>query len=402
MRSAWTATSFLRRRGPHRAHCRRSGRRPCRAGTDPSALPGAKPTQPRAKRASIEKSQPSAWRLTRRFAKALPSLRLEVHGDAIDAVAQVRRRRAVLEYVAEMAAAAAAMHLGAHHAVAAVLGALHRARDRIVEARPAGAALELLLGDEQRLAAARAGEGAGALLVIERAAAGGLGAVAAQDVVLLGREQAAPLLVGVGDRVLLACHALDLLCSTCPQAVGDFAITLPALRLTSPASLRPWPSAARISSLCWPSVGGGVSIRGPPWANVKAASGTPKPPSMPGTEAWRWTTPRLASCGSASASPMVRTRAAGTWRACRNSSHSSALRVSMISESTAISRAWSASRSSLVRLIMSRRPSTVHSRRCWRRLLAPSITSPSLVSKAPLVAWGWRLPCGFGCTPLRR
>ena len=76
---------------------------------------------------------------------------------------------------------------------------------------------------------------------------------------------------------------------------------------------------------------------------------------------------------------MVRTRAAGTWRACRNCSHSSAVRVSMISVSTAVSRAWSASRSSLVRLIMSGRSSTVHSRRCWRRLLAPSITSPSLV-----------------------
>src|SRR4029450_12600718 len=102
-----------------------------------------------------------------------------------------------------MAAAAAAMHLGAHHAVAAVLRGLDRARDRLVDARPAGATLELLLGDKERLAAARTGEGAGALLVIERAAAGRLGAVPAQDVILLGREQAAPLLVGVGDRVLL-------------------------------------------------------------------------------------------------------------------------------------------------------------------------------------------------------
>ena len=78
--------------------------------------------------------------------------------------------------------------------------------------------------------------------------------------------------------------------------------------------------------------------------------------------AWRWMTPRVASCGSAIASPMVRTRAAGTWRACRNASHSSAVRVSMISASTAISRSWSASRSSLVFLIMSGRPSSVHSR----------------------------------------
>src|SRR6266852_6176526 len=99
------------------------------------------------------------------------SLRLEIHRDAVDAVAQVRRRRAVVEYVAEMAAAAAAMHLGARHAVAAIDRGLDRARLRIVEARPAGAALEFALRDEQRLAAARAGKRARALLVIERAAA---------------------------------------------------------------------------------------------------------------------------------------------------------------------------------------------------------------------------------------
>src|SRR3954454_18393729 len=90
-----------------------------------------------------------------------PSLRLEVHGDAVDAVAQMRRRRAVLEYVAEMAAAAAAMHLGAAKPVAAVGRALARARARIVKARPAGAALELLLGCEQLLPAPRARERAG-------------------------------------------------------------------------------------------------------------------------------------------------------------------------------------------------------------------------------------------------
>ena len=40
--------------------------------------------------------------------------------------------------------------------------------------------------------------------------------------------------------------------------------------------------------------------------------------------------------------------------------------------------ARSASRSSFVFLIMSGRSSSVHNRRCWRKLLAPSITSPSL------------------------
>src|SRR5438477_5148111 len=43
---------------------------------------------------------------------------------------------------AEMTAAAAAMHLGADHAVGAIHGFLDRAGFRIVEARPAGAALE--------------------------------------------------------------------------------------------------------------------------------------------------------------------------------------------------------------------------------------------------------------------
>src|SRR5262245_48383862 len=66
-------------------------------------------------------------------ARSLSSFRLEVHRYAVDAVAQPGRRRAVREYVAEMAAAAAAMHLGADHAVAPVDRVLDRARLRIVE-----------------------------------------------------------------------------------------------------------------------------------------------------------------------------------------------------------------------------------------------------------------------------
>src|SRR6266436_4954885 len=67
-------------------------------------------------------------------------LGLEIHGDAIDAIAQVRRRRPVLEHVAEMAAAAAAVHFRARHAVAAIGRGFDRARHRIVETRPAGVA----------------------------------------------------------------------------------------------------------------------------------------------------------------------------------------------------------------------------------------------------------------------
>src|SRR5580704_3406855 len=76
---------------------------------------------------------------------ARASPRFEIHRHAVDAIAQVRGRRAVVEDVAEMAAAAAAIHLGALHAPAAVGGGVDRARLRVVEARPAGAALEFLL-----------------------------------------------------------------------------------------------------------------------------------------------------------------------------------------------------------------------------------------------------------------
>src|SRR5687767_16034021 len=86
--------------------------------------------------------------------RELSSLRREIHRHAVDAIALVRRRRAVGKHVAEMAAAAAAMHFGPLHAVGAVDRFLHGARLRIVEARPPGAALELLLRCEQLLPAA--------------------------------------------------------------------------------------------------------------------------------------------------------------------------------------------------------------------------------------------------------
>src|SRR4029450_6324457 len=118
----------------------------------------------------------------------------------------MRRRGPVLEHVPEMAAAPAAMHLGAHHAIAAIGRGFDRALNRIVEARPAGAALELLLRHEQRLAAPGAGERAGTFLVVERAAAGRFGPVSAQHLVLLGREQPGPLVVRMGDRNALVVH----------------------------------------------------------------------------------------------------------------------------------------------------------------------------------------------------
>src|ERR1700683_706819 len=115
----------------------------------------------------------------------------------------MRGRRAVVEDMAEMAAAAAAVDLGALHAPAAVGGGIDRAWLRIVKTRPAGAALEFLVRGEQRLPAAGAIERAGALLIIERAAARPFGAVLAHDMELLGREQLLPLRLGMRHGIVL-------------------------------------------------------------------------------------------------------------------------------------------------------------------------------------------------------
>ncbi|CAH2401244.1 hypothetical protein MES5069_280021 [Mesorhizobium escarrei] len=132
--------------------------------------------------------------------------RLEFQRDPVDAIAQAGRRRAVLEDVAEMAAAAGAVAFGADHAVAAVDGRLDRTGHRIVEAWPAGAALELQLGFEQGLVAADAGKSAGALLVEQGAAARPLGAVITHHRILLRRQPGAPFGIGAGDRVGVTIH----------------------------------------------------------------------------------------------------------------------------------------------------------------------------------------------------
>src|SRR5579884_3211930 len=102
----------------------------------------------------------------------------------------------------EVTAAAAAMHFIAHHAVTGIGVAFDRAGNRIVEARPAGAAFEFQLGGEQRLAARGAVKRAGALLMQKRATSRHLGAVLAHDVKLLGGEDLAPFGVAVGDGIL--------------------------------------------------------------------------------------------------------------------------------------------------------------------------------------------------------
>src|ERR1700759_26022 len=105
------------------------------------------------------------WKISAR----LRPRRMKHQRKTVHAVAQAGRLRSVVENVAEMAAAAAAMDLGAQHAEGAVFRLADRILQRLVEAGPAGAAFELGVGGEQRQVAAGAGEGALAMLLQERA-----------------------------------------------------------------------------------------------------------------------------------------------------------------------------------------------------------------------------------------
>src|SRR5579875_2196457 len=152
----------------------------------------------------------SDWRMAR-----LPSppgsalARLQPQRARVDAVAQPRRRRAVVEYVAEMAAATATAHLGPDHPVAGVAVQRDVLGDRrLVEARPAATRLELRLRAEQLRAAASAVVAAVRLDVEILAAERRLGPVPPQHLVLLGGQPRAPLLVAQLDRRGLCLAAL--------------------------------------------------------------------------------------------------------------------------------------------------------------------------------------------------
>src|ERR1700733_2952176 len=115
-------------------------------------------------------------------------------------------RRAVVEHVSQMAATVGAMHFGPDHAMAAVDGCLDRALDRVVEARPAGAAFELQACLEQLLLAPCAGECAGAFFPQKGAGPRCLGPMRTHHVVLFRSEDPAPLRVAMRDRECVAWH----------------------------------------------------------------------------------------------------------------------------------------------------------------------------------------------------
>src|SRR5215470_10751154 len=102
---------------------------------------------------------------------------MEVERDAIHAVALPGGFGAVLEDVSEMAAATAAMNFRSGHKKTSVGFGFDRAVERRPEARPAGAAVELGVRSKKRLAAAGAMVDPGAVLFVERARSGALGAM---------------------------------------------------------------------------------------------------------------------------------------------------------------------------------------------------------------------------------
>ena len=108
----------------------------------------------------------------------------------VDAVAQAAAvARPVVEDVAEVAVGAARAHLGADHAVRAVAQLLDvRRLDRLGEARPAAARLELVGRGEQRLAGDDVDVDPGLVVVEQSAGAGRLGAASLGDVELLRRQ----------------------------------------------------------------------------------------------------------------------------------------------------------------------------------------------------------------------
>src|SRR5579871_3704837 len=124
---------------------------------------------------------------------------MELERETVHAIAQAGRLRTVVKDVAEMAAAAPAMDFDALHSEGPVFVGPDGILERLIEARPAGGALEFRLGGEQRQIATGAGEGALAMLLEQRTGPWTFGAFFPQDFILLRGELGAPFLVGFFD-----------------------------------------------------------------------------------------------------------------------------------------------------------------------------------------------------------
>src|SRR5690348_16933674 len=131
---------------------------------------------------------------------------LERQRARVDAVPLAGRLGTVVEDVAKVAAAAAAHDLGAPHEQAVVRPQLDRLGDRgLVEARPAGARMELGVRAEQPGATAGAPVEAVLVVVDVRTGERHLGVRLTQHAVLQWGQFLAPLLVGLGDLASNGC-----------------------------------------------------------------------------------------------------------------------------------------------------------------------------------------------------
>ncbi len=125
---------------------------------------------------------------------------LELEADAVHAVAQSRGLGPVVEDVAQVSPAARAKRFRAAHEEAVVrLGRDVVLNDRLEEAGPARAGIELGLRAEEVQAAAGALVGPLFLIMFERARESPFRTFLPGDFVLLGRQDFSPFFVGLGD-----------------------------------------------------------------------------------------------------------------------------------------------------------------------------------------------------------
>ena len=124
---------------------------------------------------------------------------LERHRDAIHTVAQAGWARTVVKHVSQVPAAAAAVDLDARYSEHRIGALADCVVERLPEAGPAGAAVELGLRGKELKRAAGAAERARPMLIVERARERAFGAFTPQHGELRRCQQLLPFLVGVRD-----------------------------------------------------------------------------------------------------------------------------------------------------------------------------------------------------------
>ena len=113
----------------------------------------------------------------------------ELEHIAVDAVTLVGRRRPIVKNMSQMDAGTGAPHLDSPHAVCDIDMLGDRPLDRIEEAWPASAAVELCVASKQRRAGDRVDKCARTFFIEMRAGEGAFGAAFKRNFLLFGRQQ---------------------------------------------------------------------------------------------------------------------------------------------------------------------------------------------------------------------